>query len=311
VADVRLGLIGTGYWARAIHGASAAQHPSVQFVGVWGRNGQRAAELAHQFGVKAYSEADALIEDVDALTFAVPPAVQADIAVRAAQRGRHLLLEKPIATSADDARRVEDAVADADVASVVFFTQRFVPQTRAWLERVAEQGGWLWGRAETSANIFVEGGPFAGSEWRREYGALWDIAPHALSLLCPVLGEVRAVVAGRGHADQVHLILQHADGRSSSIAVSLTAPSAAAGRTFYFDGEYGRQALPTASLDDAEVIAAHGAALDALIEQQTSSKRGHPCDVHFGARVVEVLAAAQQSLESGCWVTLEPAPARA
>ena len=74
------------------------------------------------------------------MTFAVPPDVQAEIATRAAARGRHLLLEKPIATSVADALQLERAVADAGVASVVFFTRRFVPDTVAWLARAAEVG---------------------------------------------------------------------------------------------------------------------------------------------------------------------------
>ena len=46
-------------------------------------------------------------------------------------------------------------------------------------------------------------------------------------------------------------------------------------------------------------VVAHGAALDALIEQAAAPEPVHPCDVHFGARIVEVLAAAEESLRSG------------
>src|SRR5438105_5073497 len=100
---MRVGLVGTGYWATTIHGPSAAHHPRVEFVGVWGRDTAKAAEVARVFGVRAYAESefDALLDDVEALTFAVAPDAQAELAVRAAERGKHLLLEKPIASTAE------------------------------------------------------------------------------------------------------------------------------------------------------------------------------------------------------------------
>jgi len=298
-------MIGTGYWARVVHGASAAGHPQVDFVGVWGRNHAAAQATATELGTRAFDDIDTLIDAVDALTFAVPPDVQAEIATRAAERGRHLLLEKPLATSVPDAHRLERAVAAAGVASVVFFTRRFVPEVVIWLQRVVEVGGWECGRAEFAAQIFAAGNPFAGSAWRRDKGALWDIGPHALSILWPVLGEVTSVVAGRGRGDQVHLIMRHPEGRSSTASLSLTVPEAAIGGSLYVYGSGGRMTAP-GSFELPRVVAAHAAALDALIAQAQQPGSGHPCDVHFGARVVEVLAAAEQSLASGRMVEVAP-----
>ena len=127
-------------------------------------------------------------------------------------------------------------MADARVASVVFFTRRFVPETVIWLQHLAELGEWECGRAEFSSAVFVPGNPFAGSAWRHEKGALWDIGPHALSLLWPVLGDVTAVMAGAGRGDQVHLIFRHTDGRSSTASLSMTVPEAATGSTLYVYG---------------------------------------------------------------------------
>src|SRR5258708_40308191 len=103
---MRLGLIGTGNWASAVHAPSAARHPSIEFVGVWGRDQGRTATLARELGGRAYADPETLIDDVDALSFAVPPAVQAAIAIRAVHRGRHVLLAKPIATAAGDGLRL-------------------------------------------------------------------------------------------------------------------------------------------------------------------------------------------------------------
>jgi predicted dehydrogenase len=299
---MRVGLIGTGPWASTVHAASLAQHPTIEFAGVWGRDPARTADLSSKSGARAYADPERLMDEVDALSFAVPPAVQADLALRAARRGCHVLLEKPIATSVVDARRLEAEVAAAGVASIVFFTHRFIAGTQAWLERVRERGGLFCARAEIAFSVPLEDGAQARSAWRREYGALWDLGPHALSLLVPLLDEVTAVVAGAGRGDQVNLILQHPRNCSSTASVSLTAPPAGTGTHLNTDGEDGRQTLPEPSLENTLVVAAHQAALDALIDLAAHSQRGHPCDVHFGARVVEVLDAAQRSLASGCRV---------
>jgi predicted dehydrogenase len=297
MAKTRVGLIGTGYWGRVIHGASVVQHPATELVGVWGRDPTKTAAAAQELGTQAYADLDALLNDVDALTFAVPPDVQAPIAVRAAQRGRHLLLEKPVATSAAEAKRVEDAVSAGQVGSVVFFTRRFRPAMQAWLAELEGQGGWHLGRVEVAANL--DGGPFSDSPWRRERGALWDIGPHALSVLEAVLGEVTWVTAGAGRGDLVHLVMRHVGDHSSTASLSMTSPPATIGGATYFEGETGRASAPPGTSDIADVVVAHQRALDALIGQIEQPGTGHPCDVHFGTRVVEVLAAAEQSLATG------------
>lgn len=293
---MRVGLIGSGYWARTVHGASVAQHPRAELVGVWGRDAGRTAHTAAELHTQAFSDLDALLNGVDALTFAVPPEVQARIALQAAMAGKHLLLEKPVATDLEQAHRLESAVQRASVASVVFFTRRFVDETQVWLQRLEELGGWECGRAEFAANIYTEGNPFGDSPWRKEKGGLWDIGPHALSLLLPALGEVTSVIAGHGRRDQVHLVLQHTDNRSSTASVSLTVPQAAVGNSLYVYGEHGREVAPPGPFD---AVQAHSAAVDALIEQAAAPQPRHACDVHFGARVVAVLAAAEESLREG------------
>jgi len=302
---MRIGLIGTGNWARTVHGPSVAAHPNAHLVGVWGRDRARAVEVAGELGSVAHADLDGLLDTVDAVTFAVPPDVQPAIAVRAARLGRHLLLEKPIALTAADAVGLERAVADAHVASIVFFTRRFLPDVQAWLERVAEQGGWYSGRAEADFNYLIDSNQSVTSPWRREHGALWDLGPHSLAQLLPVLGQVTAVTAVRGRGDQVHLIIRHTENRSSTASFSYTSPTVS-GNSLYVDGTEGRLAAPMGNLSNAEFLAAHRAALDALIDQSQRHDASHPCDVHFGARVVEVLAAARQSLASGCQVEVVP-----
>src|SRR5262245_12277843 len=139
---LRFGVLGTGYWAAETHAAGIAAHESAELVGVWGRDPAKAEALGRRFGVRGYGDLDALLEVVDAVAVAVPPDVQADLAVRAAAAGRHLLLDKPLALSLEQARAVVDAAEANHVASVIFFTARFVPEVVVWLEGVRETGGW-------------------------------------------------------------------------------------------------------------------------------------------------------------------------
>ncbi|MFE0320507.1 Gfo/Idh/MocA family protein [Streptomyces albogriseolus] len=294
---MRIGLLGTGPWARAAHAPALGEHPGLDFVGVWGRRPEAAGALAAVHGVRAYEDVDALLADVDAVAVALPPAVQAELAVRAARAGRHLLLDKPLATTVAQGRALVEAVDAAGVASVVFFTTRFQPEPQTWIEEQARVGGWFTGRAQWLGAVFTsEANPFAASPWRREKGALWDVGPHALSVLLPVLGEPRRVTAAAyGPGDTVHLVLDHAGGASSSTTLSLTAPPAAAGAMVELRGASGVTALPEARGD---VVPALGRAPDALITAVAPGVTP-PCDARFAFTVTRILATAETLLHSG------------
>ncbi|MGV4988390.1 Gfo/Idh/MocA family protein [Streptomyces sp. NRAIS4] len=290
---MRIGLLGTGPWARAAYAPALAGHPGVEFAGVWGRRPQAATELAGQYDVPAYDDVDALLADVDAVAVALPPSVQAELAVRAARAGRHLLLDKPLAVSVAEGRAVVAAVERAGVASVVFFTARFQKEPEAWIEEQAAAAGWFTARAHWLGAVFTSDSPFAASPWRREKGALWDVGPHALSVLLPVLGDVRQVVAAaHGPGDTVHLVLDHATGASSTLTLSLTAPPAAAGADVELRGEAGVTLMPGSS---EGAVPALTRATDALLTAARTS-RPHACDAAFGLRITELLASAEARL---------------
>src|ERR1700761_6584856 len=103
IRAMRFGLVGTGYWAKITHAPALASTPGAELTAVWGRDPAAAAALAAEHGATAHTDFGAFLDSVDAVAFAVPPHVQAPLAIRAAQAGKHLLLEKPIALSADDA----------------------------------------------------------------------------------------------------------------------------------------------------------------------------------------------------------------
>lgn len=278
---MRFGLIGTGFWAATVHAAGIAAHPQTELVGVWGRNEAKIAALAAHFGAQPFSDADELIRAVDAVAFAVPPDIQAELAVRAGAAGRALLLEKPLALTVEAAERVVQA---ARGPTVVFFTARFDPGVAAWFRAEVDGHDWDGGSVLWLASIFEPGSPFGASPWRHERGALWDLGPHALALLIPALGPVEKVTAVRGRGDEVHLALRHTTGAASNATVSLTSPVPAEEAVFW--GSEGLVRVPR----DADLAGAYAAAIDALIAGETRF------DAAFARDVVRVLAAAGEQL---------------
>jgi len=286
--------VGTGYWARAVHVAGVAASPVAELVGVWGRDPAKAAAVAAAHGVEAFAAFDAMLGAVEAVTFSVPPQVQAELAVPAAAAGKHLLLEKPLAIGTATADRVVGAVERSGVAAVVFFTHRYVPEREAWLQRMLTEGGCLGGEAVWLAALQVPGNPFAGSPWRQAEGALWDVGPHALAALLPVLGPVRDVVGARGPGDLMSLVLSHESGASSTMRLSLTVPPAAGRISLEFYRADGWHARPETPYDSAD---AHRAAVGELVGLVRAGGTEHRCDVRFGREVVAVLERAQHAVD--------------
>ena len=290
---LRFGLIGTGYWAQVTHAPALAAADGARLAAVWGRNPRAAAALAAEHGAVACADVDELLGQVDAVAFSVPPDVQQPIAVRAARAGRHLLLEKPVATTEAAAAELASAAAGAGVASVVFFTARFQPGVRAWLAEVTRHplGG---GHALWLGAALDDDSPF-NTPWRRQKGGLWDVGPHAVSLLWASLGPVTAVTAEAGRGDLCHLVLHHASGASSTATLSVGAPPAAAADELTVWGEAGRFAAPAQAPSAREPLAV---AVAELIAAARSGRPEHPCDAQFGADVTRVLAQAQRQLDA-------------
>lgn len=290
---MRFGLVGTGHWARVTHAPAIVAAEGAALTAVWGRDADRAGALAGEFGAQPYTDYDAFLAEVDAVAFSVPPDVQAELASRAAAAGRHVLLEKPIALDAEAGRALELAVRDAGVASVVFFTQLFRPEIRAWITSCAESElGWEGGCALLLGSVQRAGGPFA-TPWRLEHGGLWDVGPHALSVLVATLGPVTSVAAHGDPLATTHLVLSHAGGASSVATVSLAAPEAAGGFRARVWGGDGQAAMPESTTPVAEVASL---AVAELMASAAADAPSHPYDVTFGREILDTLAQAQRAL---------------
>jgi predicted dehydrogenase len=283
---LRIGLVGAGPWAGAVHAPAIAGHPATELAGVWARRPDAAAALAAAHQTKPFTEYSELIAASDAVAFAVPPAVQAELATAAAMAGRHLILEKPIASGLDAAARLAGAVDAAGVASIVVLILRFAPETRTWLADVRARGGWRGGTARWLSGALL-GGQFSASPWRHGDGALADVGPHVVDLLDAALGEVTEVhAAHRGDPDLWHLVLGHAGGATSAASVSLRLPLSPTIISLDVYGDHGHSEFggrSTPPLVNFAVL------LDELTDLVASGRTDHPLDVRRGLHLQGVL----------------------
>ena len=292
--QLRVGLVGAGPWARAVHAPGVADHPGTRLGAVWARRPAAAAELANSFGAEAVQDFGQLLSTVDAVAFAVPPTVQAEMAIKAAKAGKHLILEKPIASTVDEAERLADAVRDAGVASLVVLTRRFAPETRELLTQLRRTGGWTGADARWLTGALLSG-PFAGSPWRHDRGALDDIGPHVLDLLDVALGEITDVIAAhRSETGLWQLILGHDGGATSTVSMSLTLPVQPPIAEFTVFGKHGHRTLSSrdTSAQDCFTIL-----LDDFVAMVHSATTEHPCDVHRGLHLQRILERAREKAE--------------
>jgi predicted dehydrogenase len=293
---LRFGLLGTGYWAAETQATGLAGHPDADFVGVWGRDPAKAGALADRYGVRAFAEVDDLLDAVDAVAIALPPHVQAPLAIRAARAGRHLLLDKPVALDVTEADELVAAVDGSGVASLVFVTNRYRPVMVNWLERTVATPGWGGARVTMLGSIFGADSPYRDSQWRRERGGLWDLGPHALSIVLPVLGPVDEAVAVPAPYGTVHAILRHRDGAVTTMATSIDSPPGLSIWAATFLGEAGTTRMPAEPID---AITAFRAAIARLAANVAAGRAADPLDVRAGRDTVAVLAAAQASVDRG------------
>jgi predicted dehydrogenase len=285
--DIRIATVGTAHWACTVHAPGLRATPGLRLAGIWGRDRSRAEALARDHGVDAFASFDAMLAAVDAVSFAVPPDIQEDLALRAIRAGKHVLLEKPIATNARAAARMVEAAGAAGVASVVFFTRRFIPEIATFIDRHAG-GRWRTAEAEIRGATFAAGSPYLNSRWRQAPGAgIWDIGPHALSMLVPLLGPVESarLLPPEGRFERFETL--HADGARATIRITLHADPGDTCNAYLFSGPDGEVSAPDPSFDRPATLAAAAAALRDRI---TGHAAAHPCDIRLGAETVRILA---------------------
>lgn len=216
----RIVVVGCGYWG-SNHARTFAELGALYAVS--DRNPERAVALAQIHGVKAMAFEEALADPaVDGVVLALPPQYHADQAISALEAGKHVLVEKPIALSVADARRVVDAAEKSGLVAMTGHVLRFHPAFEA-LEALIAAG-------DLGAVRYIHSHRVGLGKFHAENDALWDIAPHDLSLILALTGEKPISVRGVGSAmlnrlsDFAHLHLQFASGVRSHVFASRLNP---------------------------------------------------------------------------------------
>jgi len=280
---LRIGLVGAGPWGHLFTGPMLSGSADATFVGVWARRPDAAAELAGVHGVKAYDDLDALFGDCDAVTFSVPPSVQADLAARAAGAGIAVLLDKPIGANVAQAEALAAAIDDAGVVSQVILTNRYYDSMRTFLDaaRTFDSYG---GRASFFGNGCVPGTMFA-TPWRIAEGGLLDLGPHVLDGLDAALGRILNVEA-RGDAQRLVLLeCEHENGRVSQAALSANSNQNNGGLMVEVHGLDGRHTFDAGAFTPVEMAAEFATAQRRIVAElaaAVASGKPHELDVHRG-----------------------------
>lgn len=279
---IRVAVVGAGPWARETHIPALAAHPGVELVGVWTRRPEAADDLP----VPRFDSVEAMIDGCDAVSFAVPPDVQAPLAVTAAQAGKHVILDKPIADTVENAEAVVAAVQTADVRSIVTFTRRYAPETRAFVT-AAQSGDYAGGLGRWISGSLL-GGRYSSSQWRQDGGALLDVGPHVIDLLDAALGPITEVIDARVVAadDLWHLTFGHADGATSTAQLSLRVPAQPTVTEFSVHGHDGVVTLTDRTTGSVECFTT---LVDEFLTAIATSTE-HPLDAVRGLHIQRVIA---------------------
>lgn len=204
----RIAVLGCGYWGRN-HVRTLAGLGVLAAVA--DRNADKAAALAEEFSVRrALPESLGRDPDIDGVVLALPPHHHAEHAVALMTAGKHVLIEKPIALNVEDGTRVVATAGQAGVVAMTGHVLRFHPAFEAMLQLIADG---------TLGEVrYIHSHRVGLGKFHAENDALWDIAPHDLSLIMAITGEAPARVRGEGSAvldhlsDFAHLHLEFASG---------------------------------------------------------------------------------------------------
>ncbi len=243
---IGIGLIGCGTIARVRHAPEYAANPACRLVGCHDVSRERADSLARDFGCTAFDTAEALLADprVDAVSICTANGTHAAMSIQALGAGRHVLCEKPMATSTRDAREMIETAGRADRILMIGHNQRFLKGHRKAHDLL--RSGML-GRVLSFRTLFTHAGP---DQWVKDRtGPLWffdpaiacfgcggDLGIHKADLVQWLLGdpvvEVGALAATRHKTgadgrpialeDTLHALLRTAGGIPGTLEAGWT-----------------------------------------------------------------------------------------
>jgi predicted dehydrogenase len=130
MSKVRIGVIGVGYLGR-FHAEKYAAHPDVELVGIVDPDTARASQIAEKLRTRAHRDPSELIERVDAVSIVVPTALHHRAAKAFLEQGVHVLLEKPITVTVEEADELIEIAARKQSVLQIGHIERFNPAVTA------------------------------------------------------------------------------------------------------------------------------------------------------------------------------------
>ncbi|GAA1447641.1 Gfo/Idh/MocA family protein [Leifsonia poae] len=290
-------VVGTGQVSRLI-ASDLALIPGARRFAVCSRDAARAAELSDEFGFeRAYDDFNAMLDEpeVDMVYIATPHSTHATLAITALQRGKHVLIEKPIAANAVEAEQIVAAAYDSGRFAMEAMWMRFHPAYRAMLDAIA--AGSIGEVRSVRASFGLPFDKPDSERWsaERSSSALLDQGIYPVTLAVDVLGRPGAITAtGRIRPDGVdlaeHITLEYDNHRFAQLGASMVEylePNAS------INGTDGWITVPAPFWAAASFETRSGSIPDALSSPEVTSfeKRG------FG--YVPMLAAVGEAIETG------------
>ncbi|HBP37811.1 MAG TPA: gfo/Idh/MocA family oxidoreductase, partial [Clostridiales bacterium] len=195
-SKLRIAIVGAGIWGEN-HARIYQDHPFAETVAICDLNRDKARQLADRLGIAAYGDYREMLREVrcDAVAIVTPDFAHADIAVAAAEAGKSLLIEKPLATTREDVFRIREAIARNRVRAMVDLHNRWSPHFNV-AHQALERGelGEIY-----SAYFRLNDIKWVATDmlpWAARSSILWFLGSHSLDTLRWFFGaEVRRVYA--------------------------------------------------------------------------------------------------------------------
>jgi predicted dehydrogenase len=224
---VAIAIVGAGYWGRNLV-RNALQSPATRLTAVCDADISRATGLAGSFnGVEAVDDVARVLDDpsVEAVVVATPPATHLEVAMAAIEAGKHVLVEKPLASSYAEGRALVVAAEKRGVVLMCDHTYCYTPAVQR-IRELLHSG--VLGELQFVDSVRINLGLV-----QRDVNVLWDLAPHDLSILDFILPDgcmPLAVAAqgadpiGAGQACVAYLTLQLPRGAIAHVHVNWLSP---------------------------------------------------------------------------------------
>lgn len=137
---LKIAVVGAGIYGRN-HLNAYTWNPNSDLVAVCDMNKDITNAIAKEYGVKTYNDVEEMLnnEDIDAVSVATPDPYHKDPVLSAIRHGKHVLVEKPLATSSKDAYEIIDAANEAGVRVMVDYHKRWDPASIAVKNKLAEE----------------------------------------------------------------------------------------------------------------------------------------------------------------------------